>query len=313
MKIVKPSVKKIEFTDRIQQIGYAASICYASNKQGTIEWLEDLWKSGHKSVFRHGTRYYIIPSYMINSYIKYSLKFSPYCGFYEDEHNQKIFVSINEQYYIEHPYLRNYNVFECNELNFICKAKEIKKEKEIKKLIRVTFEIVTQISTSRELNRVSPNNICEQSTRYCNFSKDKFGNEITICQPHWFDILQGKKEISITRDAFFKDYLKVEIIEEKYLLSSFILSYFASLFSAEEFYIKSTQNGILPQDARGLLPLDTATKCIYTYRIEEFENIINLRYYGITGSPHPNAKIIVEQIKNMIEEKYEIKFNKNNN
>ena len=76
MRIIKPSVKLIEFSDRIQQIGYAASICYASNKKGTVEWLEELWKSGHKSVFRHGTRYYVIPSYMVNTYIKHSLKHS---------------------------------------------------------------------------------------------------------------------------------------------------------------------------------------------------------------------------------------------
>ena len=47
--------------------------------------------------------------------------------------------------------------------------------------MRYTFKVITQISTSRELNRVSPNNIAEQSTRYVNLSK-KNGS---ICQPHW--------------------------------------------------------------------------------------------------------------------------------
>ena len=310
MRIIKPSVKLIEFSDRIQQIGYAASICYASNKKGTVEWLEELWKSGHKSVFRHGTRYYVIPSYMVNTYIKHSLKFSPYCGFYEDEDNQKIFVSVNEQYYTEHSYLRNYGVFECNEFNFICEAKEIGKYEEVKKLIRVTFEYITQISTSRELNRVSPNNICEQSTRYCNFSKDKFGNEISICQPHWFDILQGKDEINVTKENIYER--DIEILKEEYFISDFIVKYILSCLDAEQAYINAVNNGILAQDARGLLPLDTATKCIYTYRIEEFENIINLRYYGVTGNPHPNAKIVIGQTKDMIEEKYGIKFNKKN-
>lgn len=287
MKIVEPSVKRINLTDRIQQIGYAASICYASDKQGSIEWLENLWKSGHKSVFRHGTRYYVIPSYMINSYIKYSLKFSPYCGFYENELNQKIFVSINEQYYVEHPYLRNYNVFECNDFNFIREAKNIDDYdcKQVLNLIRLTFEVVTQISTSRELNRVSPNNICEQSTRYCNFSKDKFGNEVSICKPWWF-----KDEESAIQNL-----------------------YISSLEESTNNYLKLLDAGVKPEDARGVLPLDTATKCIYTYRIEEFENIINLRYYGVTGSPHPNAKIVVGKIKDIIEENYGIKFNKKNN
>ncbi len=300
MKIVKPSVKRVNLTDRIQQIGYAASICYASDKQGSIEWLENLWKSGHKSVFRHGTRYYVIPSYMINSYIKYSLKFSPYCGFYENELNQKIFVSINEQYYIEHPYLRNYGVFECNELNFIHEAKNIDDYdcKQVLKLIRLTFEIVTQISTSRELNRVSPNNICEQSTRYCNFSKDKFGNEIAICQPHWFDILQGKEEININFENLSTE--NVEITKEEYMYSGFLVQYLLSCLELEKCYIKATQEGMLAQDARGLLPLDTATKCVYTYRIEEWEHFLDLRFRGLTGAPHANAKIIASKINDII-------------
>jgi thymidylate synthase (FAD) len=301
MKIIKPSVKLIEFSDRIQQIGYAASICYGSSKQGTVEWLEQLWKSGHKSVFRHGTRYYVIPSNIVNDYVKYSLKFSPYCGFYEDEYSQKIFVSINEQYYVEHPYLRNYSAFECNELNFICEGKEIGKYEEVKKLIRVTFEYVTQISTSRELNRVSPNNICEQSTRYCNFSKDKFGKEIAICQPHWFDVLQGKQETSITFENV--STLNVEIIKEEYLLSGFMARYLLSCLEAERQYIAATENKVLAQDARGILPLDTATKCIYTYRIEEWNHIIDLRYIGTTGNPHPNAIIVTGLMKELLENK----------
>lgn len=301
MRIIKPSVKRIQFSDRIQQIGYAASVCYASNKRGTTEWLEDLWKSGHKSVFRHGTRYYIIPSNILNDYIKYSLKFSPYCGFYENEGTQQVFVSINEQYYVEHPYMRNFGVFECNELNFIIEAKNIDDyaTKKVLDIIRLTFEVITQISTSRELNRVSPNNICEQSTRYCNFSKEKFGNEITICQPHWMDILGERNEISLTYENFSSQ--SIEILKKEYLISGFTASYLLCLLDAEKSYIKFTSDNILAQDARGLLPLDTATKCIYTYRFEEWKHFIELRYLGTTGTPHPNAKIIGELVYNQLQ------------
>ena len=54
---------------------------------------------------------------------------------------------------------------------------------------------------------------------------------------------------------------------------------------------------MLPQDARGILPIDTATVCAYTYTISEWRNIIDLRYYGTTGAPHPNAKIIAGMIR----------------
>ena len=55
-------------------------------------------------------------------------------------------------------------------------------------------------------------------------------------------------------------------------------------------------------DARGVLPLDTATKCVYTYSIDEWRNIINLRYYDTTGAAHPNAKIITDMIRNNLME-----------
>lgn len=43
--------------------------------------------------------------------------------------------------------------------------------------------------------------------------------------------------------------------------------------------------------------LVTATKCIYTYSINEWRAILDLRYYGTTGAPHPNAKIIAGMIR----------------
>lgn len=272
MKIVEPSVKLINFSDRIQQIGYAASICYASNKQGSVEWLDNLWTSGHKSVFRHGTRYYVIPSYYYNQSIIDSWRFNPYCGFYYSQETKLIFLSINEQYYIEHPYMKDFCSCETNELNFVVEAKKINVFEQVKNILRLTFEIVTQISTSRELNRVSPNNICEQSTRYCNFSKDKFGNEVSICKPWWF-----KDEENAVQNL-----------------------YISSLEESTNNYLKLLDAGVKPEDARGALPLDTATKCVYTYRIEEWEHFLDLRFRGVTGKPHNNAKIIASKINDII-------------
>ena len=57
-----------------------------------------------------------------------------------------------------------------------------------------------------------------------------------------------------------------------------------------------------PQDARGELPLDLATEVIYTYSVSEWRHIIDLRYFGKTGAPHPNAKIIAGMIKDKLEE-----------
>lgn len=62
------------------------------------------------------------------------------------------------------------------------------------------------------------------------------------------------------------------------------------------------ENGVHRQDARGVLPLDTATRCVYTYSINEWRHIIDLRYYGTTGTSHPNAKIIAGMIRDNLME-----------
>ena len=59
--------------------------------------------------------------------------------------------------------------------------------------------------------------------------------------------------------------------------------------------------GMKPEDAREFLPLCTATKCVYTYNINEWSHIMSLRLFGTTGKPHPNARILAEQILNEIE------------
>ena len=51
-----------------------------------------------------------------------------------------------------------------------------------------------------------------------------------------------------------------------------------------------------PQDAREVLPLDTATKVVYTYTVDEWNHILDLRYREVTGKAHPNAKIIASYI-----------------
>ena len=64
--------------------------------------------------------------------------------------------------------------------------------------------------------------------------------------------------------------------------------------------------GMNRQDARGKLPLDTATVCAYTYFIDEWAHILQLRYHGSTGKPHPNAKIIASMIREyLLNEGYE--------
>ena len=133
----------------------------------------------------------------------------------------------------------------------------------------MTMVVTTQISTSRELNRTSPNSIAEQSTRYCNLEK-KGG--VQIASPHWYD--------GGTRWQRMVYGLVCRVCEWG--------------------YNRLLQSGMKPQDARGILPLDTYTVVAYTYSIAEWKNIIDLRYHGKTGKPHPNAHMIASTVRDII-------------
>jgi thymidylate synthase (FAD) len=275
MEIIKPSVEIWRQGDAIMEhIARCARVCYASDKTtNNVELFKRLIDNKHLSMLRHATYYFIIPyrDYSIDGLEKFIE--NPYID-WDVEDFKNIYVVTNAQFMYEHPNFHNrYIKYEVSESVFA-------ESDFARNLMRFTFKIITQISTSRELNRVSPNNIAEQSTRYVNFNK-KGG---TLCQPHWITDAEVETWKNGTSDSN-KAYL-----------------YLGSCEQAFEDYNYLIKDDVLPQDARGILPLDTATICIYTYSIKEWKHIIDLRYYGKTGKPHPNAKIIAGMIKKQLNE-----------
>lgn len=268
MRLVEPSVEHWINFDNEQHAIKCAQVCYASEKniENKTAWLKSKLNAGHTSIFRHQTYYFIIPVIVITDKLKYYFTHNPYIGYYEND--EWGFVSINGQTYNEVPWIKHLFKYSSSELGLMGLAKDEGCAKEVEMILRKTFCIITQISTSRELNRVSPNNICEQSTRYCNFNNDNFNGEVNICKPWWF-----------------KD--EENAIQNHYLRACEI---------STNVYKELIESGMKPQDARGVLPLDTATKVVYTYRIEEWKHIIDLRYYGKAGIPHPNAKITMSNL-----------------
>lgn len=166
------------------------------------------------------------------------------------------------------------NLYTVTEAEFIKKAKKYDCESAFA-ILRMTFVVTTQISTSRELNRTSPNSIAEQSTRYCNLEK-KGG--VQIARPHWY--LNGTRW--------------------QRMVYSFVCRV------CEWGYNRLLKSGLKPEDARGVLPLDTYTVVAYTYTIAQWKDIIDLRYHGTTGKPHPNAHLVAEQLRNKILERMRV-------
>lgn len=273
MKLIKPSVKLIDFDSNLEIVDYCARICYRSEKKNPEILYNSLINSGHISMLRHETHYFSIPFKKVTQELIFIISNNPYIFYYENEITRRLYISANGNFIYDNKHF--YEIIK----DFEVSIEQVKNDDNFKPIRRFTFEIVTQISTSRELNRVSPNNISEQSTRYVY-------DEGTLCVPHWISD-KDLNEYIISKNTHKADANKYFYVCEKLFVNYTIL-------------IKNYN--ISKQDARGILPLDTATRCAYTYSVKEWENIIKLRYYGTTGKPHPNAKIIVGMIKEKLNE-----------
>lgn len=277
MKLIEPKVElwSEEGISPESHIAKCARTCYGhedktSNQEADEKMVEGLKKHFHLSMLRHSSFYGIM-----NAFIElYRPKwiFSEYVNDIHDVAKGKILLSTNRQYILDRPIPEEVKELSIKDLLELCK-----KNPKLFQIFRLTFCITTQISTSRELNRKSPNNIAERSTRYCS-SKDG----LEICKPWWFkhsikDIIKGNCTYA-----------------EKW--------YYDNIINTEEVYKVLLDTNMKPEDARGILPLDTATKVIYTYSVQEWKHIIDLRYYGTTGIPHPNAKLVIGMVRDKINE-----------
>ena len=260
MEVINPSLDYLKQEDMIgnDHVAKCAAICYKTEKFNTNKMIEQLVRNGHLSMFRHASHYYRIPKLSeigirLGRYLD-DCKLFGYNPFIPHlQTSEYYFIVLNGQYIIEHSKLESdIREYEISENEF---------SKYAPSLVRFTFIITTSIKVSRELNRVSPNNIAEQSTRYVNFLS-KCG-DVAVC-----------KSVDDHLDNFAKTIITDTLTEET------------------NAYKQLIDLGCKPEDARRVLPLDTATRCAYTYTFDEWNHILDLRYYQKTGKAAPDAVVI---------------------
>ena len=270
MKIIEPKVELLSELNISPEshIARCSRTCYGkeykeSNQEADEKMVDSLIKRGHLSMLRHSSVYLSfignLPTNFISEYVN-TKRLKDY-----------ICASTNKQFMLE-------SDNKAKLLSYIPSAEFLnlcKEYPELFELYRMTFCITTQISTSRELNRKSPNAIAERSTRYCS-SKDG----LEICRPWW--LKSSKEDITKGNCTYAEKW------------------YYDNMINTEEVYKVLLDTNMRPEDARGILPLDTATKVIYTYSIREWQHILDLRLYDKTGKAHSNAHVVMQMVKDQI-------------
>jgi|SRR5574344_2222210 thymidylate synthase (FAD) len=201
------------------------------------------------------------------------------------------YVTMNYRHIIENGWL--------DDLQYICEPTEFHEK-------RVTVHFTTQIAITREFNRHRVNSIAEQSTRYCNYSNDKFNGEVSINLPNFISDISE----SYISDKLSKDYLKkycdtiaYEEDDTPYLSMNIIDYWLFANLACEYSYLNMIRLGAKPQEARTILPLDTNTELIHTAFISDWKHFFDLRLFEKTGKVHPDMLLLAEKAKKALEEK----------
>ncbi len=128
----------------------------------------------------------------------------------------------------------------------------------------------TDRGVSHELVRHRDASFAQESTRYCNYSKGKFNNEIRVIRPY---------------------FAECDIEYQLWRMSC---------ESSEKSYFDMLYNSASAQAARSVLPNSLATDIVVTAAMKEWNHILDLRYRDITGQPHPQMKLLmIELIDNV--------------
>ena len=133
---------------------------------------------------------------------------------------------------------------------------------------------------------------------YCNYSKDKFNNEVAFILPCWVTDIHSE-------NSYDMELLNNYPLAETENMSPESIEFIRSLVYSESSYFTLLEAGWKPQQARTVLPNSLKTELVVTGFVSDWNHFFDLRARGTTGAPHPQAKELAELLmKEFIARKY---------
>ena len=140
----------------------------------------------------------------------------------------------------------------------------------------ITVKFITDRGISHEIVRHRISSYSQESTRYCNYQKEKFGDEIAVIKPK--DIEEGTQE--------YDEWVK-------------------AMLYAENQYMYLVHMGCKPQTARSVLPTCVKTEIAMTTNLREWRHFIKLRS---SKASHPDIRVLAIDLLNQFKEKIPVIF-----
>ena len=286
MRLIKPSFEILEQEPGIQgiykQIERAGRTCYKSEDRITEDSAEKfvnmIKDRQHTAMLEHGTVYlscsdaefiYLGLRYECNNYSNVVWEeFAP-------GHRTKVYITTNYRVLYENNWL--------DDLKYLCEPTEYHEK-------RITVKFICDRGVSHEFVRHRVFSFAQESTRYCNYSKDKFGNSISYIIPLWLDLEEG-------------NYLVLEdngVLDTPMGIFPFTkvdqstLFFIAGLSEAEVRYFELLHSEWTPQQARSVLPNSLKTELVMTGTLEQWKGFFKLR---CDAAAHPQARELAIPLK----------------
>ncbi len=282
MKLIKSSHEIWEQTPGIEgvykAIERAGRICYRSENKITEDsakgFVGRMVANKHLAMCEHATIYLQVPNTCVILIDNY--KCNPYSKVIE--HDYVSYISSNYRVLIENNWL--------DDLKYLCEPTEFHEK-------RISVHFTADIGVIREFFRHRRFSMAQESTRYCNYSKNKFNNELTFILPNWMD---EKQLGSHNANEIFHQSIGAQewSIDSTELAEIYFMQ---SLAAAELNYNNLIRLGWKPQQARAVLPLSLKSEAIMTGFVSDWEHLCRLRSsFAETGQPHPQASELADPL-----------------
>ena len=291
MRLIKPGVEIIkqeeyDLNHIFKFIELAGRTCYKSENKITedsaSEFVDRMVKSGHGVMLEHGTIYLTIPNKNISrSLLIYNYEINPYSKVVNTD--DYIYITTNYRVIIEN----NWN----EHLKYITAPSEFHAR-------RTTVKFICDRGISHEFVRHRVFSFAQESTRYCNYSKDKFNNEITYICPCWLDY-NKVQELTKIANKNNKEIYRMGHDESLSMEERGLCSFIYDMSNHEHGYLFQIAAGWKPQEARAVLPNALKTELIMTGFNSDWQHFFELR---CAPNAHPQAKELADMLKD--------KFNK---
>ena len=165
----------------------------------------------------------------------------------------------------------------------------------------VTVKFTTSIGITREIIRHRLSSFANESTRYCNYNKDKFNSEITFIIPSYLDVSEGNYTYW---DGDWVDMNKMKIqlpADDKNTVSNWLFA----LNHAETTYQILSNKGWKAEQAREVLPMSTKSELCMKANLREWRHFFELR---CSTAAHPDIRVLALDLLKQMHEKIPVIF-----